>query len=1249
MVKQRALNSMDINKTDYHFTPMKRTSWLVFLCGLAITANAQTQEGDSYYLYLIGDAGEPSVSTAPYINTLRAQQKAGVPSSTVFLGDNIYPRGMEDEDHPNRISGEKILQAQIDLAPSNSNIYFVPGNHDWKRGRKDGLRQILHQQGWIDSLHNTQIQMLPRDGCPGPIEIALSPQLTLVILDTQWWLHPWEKPAGENSLCESKTKPEIAGELDDILQRNQGKQVVIVAHHPLYTYGEHGGVATLKDHIFPLTQVNKGLYTPLPVVGSLYPLYRKIFGNIQDTAHPSYKELTSTLADLLKQYPGTIYAAGHEHALEYIWKDSTHYVVSGAGSKSTHVKKKGYAEFVDDRLGFVRVAITSKGKGRIEYFAGEETVPVYTQSFSIPEKPIEDISGITDKGFVTARASDQYGAGKAREKWMGANYRDVWAQEIQAPLFDFTAENGELKIVQRGGGMQTLSLRLEDQKGKQYTLRSIEKYPELAIPEAFRETFAKDVVQDQISAAHPYGALVVPFLADAAGIYHTNPKVVWLGDDPRLGDYKRKFANRLMLFEERPSGEAKDMDFFGNADDIESTFKVIDQLAKDNDNYVDQQFVLRNRLFDLWIGDWDRHDDQWRWAEFDKGKGKMYRPIPRDRDQVFFVNEGIIPKLASKKWALPKLQGFDYDLKWPAGFMFNARYFDRSFLTSPSKADWIQEAKDLQSALTDEVIESAIKKWPKEIYDLHGEEIIKKLKARREKLVDFGLNHYYFLAKAVNVLGSNKHELFEVTYQSNGDVEVRVYKIKKDGEVDKEIFHRVFVFGETKEIRLYGLEGDDRFKFTGDARRSIKVRVISGKGDDEFSAETNQNPLVYAKPKGIDIAAGSKFKDRRSADPAINDYNRKEFKYDLLAPLVVANYNVDDGIFLGGGFFATTHGFRKDPFKARHLFYGSYAINTKSFNFKYIGNYTDIIGKWSGEINMDVKSPNFVNNFFGLGNESIFDKKIDSNPLLNIDRSIDYYRLRFKEWSLKLSLSRKIGSVGFLKVGPSLQIMELERSDKDRFVKDYEATLPTPILETTKAFAGGTYSWGVDNRDNPVFTTRGLYLEQTSTVMNQFKSASANGWFGAHQASVALYQSFRFPATLTFAFRATGGVSKGDFELYQAQIVDGKTELRGFRKTRFYGDSKLVFNNEVRWKLGSIKSYVFPANIGLLGFYDVGRVWYKDTAGIDPTTLSGKSSVWHKGYGGGIWLTPFNMAVVAVEAAHSSEGTLGYFRLGFLF
>jgi hemolysin activation/secretion protein len=149
--------------------------------------------------------------------------------------------------------------------------------------------------------------------------------------------------------------------------------------------------------------------------------------------------------------------------------------------------------------------------------------------------------------------------------------------------------------------------------------------------------------------------------------------------------------------------------------------------------------------------------------------------------------------------------------------------------------------------------------------------------------------------------------------------------------------------------------------------------------------------------------------------------------------------------------------------------------------------------------------------------------------------------------------------------------------------------------------------------------------------------------------TVSFYQSFRLPARVTFAARAGAGTNSGIYEIYQAQILDGKSELRGFRKTRFYGDSELFFNNEIRIKLGSIRSYLFPAALGIHGFYDVGRVWYKNSDGIDPSAPSGKSTRWHQGIGGGFWFTPFNLTVVSTEVARSEDGYMAYIRLGFLF
>jgi hypothetical protein len=90
-------------------------------------------------------------------------------------------------------------------------------------------------------------------------------------------------------------------------------------------------------------------------------------------------------------------------------------------------------------------------------------------------------------------------------------------------VFDIGKEMGGLKPVQRGGGFQSKSLRLEDANGKQYVLRSIEEYPDKVLPDEFRQTFVKDVIVDGISASYPYAALSVPPLAVAADVPHANP------------------------------------------------------------------------------------------------------------------------------------------------------------------------------------------------------------------------------------------------------------------------------------------------------------------------------------------------------------------------------------------------------------------------------------------------------------------------------------------------------------------------------------------------------------------------------------------------------------------------------------------------------------------------------------------------------------------------------------------------------
>ncbi len=321
-------------------------------------------QGDTavvHSLFLVGDAGEHDVIDAPIGDVLKQSiSAAGEQATVVFLGDNVYPEGLSGRGSKSFEREQSILLEQAGWVANGARGIFIPGNHDWQHWGKKGLQYLKNQQNWFDSLRNPLFGLFPRDNCPGPVEIPLPGPNLLVLLDTQWFLHKWEKP-GIGSACAAQTPAQVVAQLDSVLTRNPDKRIIIAGHHPLLTYGDHGGVFTLKDHLFPLTDVKPYLFIPLPVVGSIYPLYRKFIGHRQDTRHPAYRRFRDPIEALLRHFPSNLYVSGHEHALEYMVRDDTHMIVSGSAAKHTSVKRKGYARFVASTTGFARADLRMDG------------------------------------------------------------------------------------------------------------------------------------------------------------------------------------------------------------------------------------------------------------------------------------------------------------------------------------------------------------------------------------------------------------------------------------------------------------------------------------------------------------------------------------------------------------------------------------------------------------------------------------------------------------------------------------------------------------------------------------------------------------------------------------------------------------------------------------------------------------------------------------------------------------------------
>jgi hypothetical protein len=1179
-------------------------------------------------LFLVGDAGELTDGHHPVCDWLKQHVDWNDTSNVlVYLGDNIYPHGMPSEGSTGLEEAKKILDYQLSVvAGKKARAFFVPGNHDWKQGKPGGWQQVKNEEDYIESLGMANVEYLPKEGCPGPVAVPIGDKVVLVGMDSQWWLQDEKDRPGGESGCACKNEKDILNALKDIISTYPDKLIVLAMHHPLYTHGIHGGYYTIKQHIFPLTDLSPGLWIPLPLIGSIYPITRGVFGNVQDVHNPRYKDLREQVESVINGHPNVVHVAGHEHGLQLLQHDSIYYVVSGAGSKNTRVKMGKYSLMAKEDYGFSVIEVRESGKSDIRFYTADAKdlgQTFYTASIA-PLQPKPDVQELvrTWPDSVMVVADSQFVSAGGFKRWLlGSNYRKEWSVPVKVPVFNMSGWTP----LERGGGLQTRSLRMKNEKGEQYVLRGVKKYiTSEALPEAVREdALAKDVVTDGVSSSYPYAALSVPPFASAVNVPHATPKLVYVPDDPRLGKFRADYGNLFAFVEEREPGNGKKT---SNTDDLQK------KIMKDNDNVVDQRRVLKARLLDMFIMDFDRHEDQWRWEADDNGKGKIYAPVPRDRDQPFFINNGFIPWIAGFPFVAPQLQGFRPKARNIKTFNFNARNFDRNYLNDMSEKDWRDIAEVVLAAMTDSLIETSLKEQPGPIQPYAMNSIIAELKERRKYYIEDVMTYYRFLAKQVSVFGSDKRELFDIV-RAGDSVTVTVYKINKSGEKDNALYQRTFQGGLTSELRLYGMGGDDEFRTHGEGGGGIVVRIIGGAGNDVFK---NEATSAAVKTKIYDLSTEKNvfegqghYREFLSSDPDVNAVNRLGYKYNVLTPLLNVGYNPDDGVFLGVQFRYVTQGFHKDPYKQMHNLSLLHALSTDAWAFKYGFEAIHAIGTMDLLVHANILAPSNTINFFGFGNKSKYDK--------TAKEGIRYYRARFNSYDADLQLRKRFGNVFSLAIGPAFQYYTLDSTDnKDRFINRTDINgLNKAELYLSKAFLGGRATAVVDTRNDKILTSRGINWVTQFSSYGALNDNSHN--YSQLNSDLSLYASFNTRANVVLSTRVGYGKTFGNYEFYQAQFLGGLENLRGYRKFRFAGDESFFHNIDLRVKLAEFQTYLFPGSLGLLFFNDVGRVWRKGE----------NSSEWHDGYGGGLWISPLKKFVFSASYGQGTDGGVVLIKLGF--
>lgn len=318
-------------------------------------------------IFLIGDAGEPDPrERSGALDSLTAQMAAHPERSVVlFLGDNVYPAGVPEPGSASYADAIRRLDVQILAVPMGAYGIFVPGNHDWAYHQPDGLYSIRRQGELVVArARGRRIEMRPSNGCPGPDVLDIG-RTRLVFLDTQWWLHGYIV-ADSATDCPA-TIPAVTDRLREVTQVDTGRIVILAAHHPLMSGGEHGGYC--------------GLAMP----------FHRFGGQEQDILSRDNRRMRDSIETAIEPNRPLVYAAGHDHSLQVLRGASTDYVlVSGAGAyaKSDCAVRLRESYFVAQRReGFMRLDILRNRGVRLQvymYSYGGEGGLAYTRWLEEP-------------------------------------------------------------------------------------------------------------------------------------------------------------------------------------------------------------------------------------------------------------------------------------------------------------------------------------------------------------------------------------------------------------------------------------------------------------------------------------------------------------------------------------------------------------------------------------------------------------------------------------------------------------------------------------------------------------------------------------------------------------------------------------------------------------------------------------------------------------------------------------------------
>jgi hypothetical protein len=830
------------------------------------------------------------------------------------------------------------------------------------------------------------------------------------------------------------------------------------------------------------------------------------------------------------------------------------------------------------------------------------------------------VAQTTSKRDTLVAAGPQYRAGGLHELMLGREYRSLWTTPISVAILDLGSFAGGLHPVSKGGGFQTKSLLLAGADGREFFFRSVDKDPSATLPLELRPTVAGSVVRDQTSSAFPTAPLVVDRLLRAARIPHGEPRLYVLPRDQRLGEFQAEFAGVMGFLEERIGGSSGPAARWGGASEIIGSDSLFARTGRSADDRVDARALLKARLFDVLIGDWDRHSDQWVWARFHDSVPRVWVPIPRDRDQALVKYDGLLLSVARTN--APQLTNFGPKYPYLPGATWNGRDLDRRFLVELDWPQWQSAVVALQAGLTDSAIAHAVQALPPEHRAIQGETLRAALRRRRNDLPKAAEKYYRLLGEQVDVHATAQSDQAQFTRVAKDTVELTLTRSDRSS-ASAPYFRRRFNSGTTKEVRVFLGAGDDGMTVSGQATDGPMLRALGEEGRDLLVDSSRSNrEKFYDDSTGPAHTRGFATKVDRRLDitphPSEKELPPRDWGQRWI-PYTWASYGPDIGLFIGGGRILTVYGFRKYPYSSRHRFLAGIATGPWTYRLDYHGDFRREDSRTYFDLRARASGVEVIS-FHGFGNE------------IPAPGDNEFYRVTQDAYGLQPSIALSVGPHSEVQLGPLLKYASTDNRP-DRFL----ATLGDLYGTGNFGELGGRLTLRHDTRDREQAAQRGLYLEVTGTLYPALWDVDS--LFGEVHGEVRTFLTAHAPLDPTLALRVGGKKVWGQYPFFEAAFIGGASTVRLGKVNRYAGDASAYGSAELRLALARFE-LILPTQLGVFGLADVGRVY-----------LAGESSdTWHSAFGGGLSLSYLQRAYTfSVAMAAGDERTAVYVQAGFGF